>query len=105
MELFLNDIPIALIFALTFQVLWGTCLAHINGHGHAIVSRHVLSPLFLLLPNIFFQKGQERAGSLETETFVDRAAPLASLLNIVSCIMFSSSIYSLQKASLKEISH
>lgn len=51
--------------------------------------------------HIFFWKGHGRTGSLETKTFVDRAALLASSPNQVSCIMFSSSIYPFRKLPWK----
>lgn len=67
-EFFLNDILVALIFAQTFQVFRGTCLARIDAERTSVLTYTCpLGPGSLSPPYRFFRKGQERAGSSEAE--------------------------------------
>lgn len=105
-ESFLNDIPSALIFVLPLQVLWGTCPAHVNGEEDAVTGRLVFSaPLLCCFHTYSFRKGHRRASSLETKTFVDRAARSSACIITKYCQLHNIFInLSLQKASLEEIS-
>lgn len=107
-ESFSNDIPIAPIFARTFQVLWSTCPAHVNGEGHAVIPRHVFWALFHYCFGTYFFFFLE--GTWENRFFGDK--------NICrqgspACIITKSgqlhNVFiinlSLQKAFLKEISY